>query len=221
MDIYEAVDSRRSVRDYMGTPVSISIIKKVLETALRSPSGGNLQPWNIHIVNGKSIEILKLIMRERITSGSIEKTEYDIYPPNLQSPYRDRRFQIGEALYGQLAIPREDKEARQQWFLRNFEFFGAPVGLFFTIDRSMGSPQWADLGMIMQTIMLLLKAEGLDSCAQECWALYPEAVGEFLNLPNEQMLFAGMSVGYANNENEINQLRTERASMNEAVKFYN
>ncbi|ARU56523.1 nitroreductase [Oleiphilus messinensis] len=221
MNIYNIVDDRQSVRDYHDKEVPVALIEKVLTYALRAPSGGNLQPWNIHVVNGDSINRLKATMHSRLNNAdAAEQPEYDIYPPNLKSPYRERRFQIGEALYGQLGIPRKDKAARQAWFLRNFEFFGAPMGLFFTIDRSMGSPQWSDLGMIMQTIMLLLKAEGLDSCAQECWALYPNTVGKFLKLEEEQMLFAGMAVGYGNYENPVNRLKTERADMGEVVTFY-
>lgn len=217
MNIVSVVEARQSIRDFHNKAVPKAIIERVLSTALRAPSGGNLQPWHIHVVQGSALDKLKTTMRSRLSKP--ETPEYDIYPPNLKSPYRERRFQIGEALYDQLGIPREDKAARQAWFLRNFEFFGAPMGLFFTIDRSMGSPQWSDLGMIMQTIMLLLKAEGLDSCAQECWALYPKTVGEFLKLEEEQMLFAGMAVGYGNYDNPVNQLRTKRASQEEIVSF--
>lgn len=221
MNIYNIVDTRQSIRDYQNKEVPNAIIEKVLSYALRTPSGGNLQPWHIHVVHGRSLERLKATMHQRLSSpDGVEQAEYNIYPPDLKSPYRERRFQIGEALYGQLGIPREDKAARQAWFLRNFEFFGAPMGLFFTIERSMGSPQWSDLGMIMQTIMLLLKAEGLDTCAQECWALYPKTVGEFLQLDDEQMLFAGMAVGYGVHENPVNQLRTERVGLQDVVSFY-
>jgi hypothetical protein len=144
-----------------------------------------------------------------------EETEYDIYPKGLPSPYKDRRQEIGELLYGQLKIPREDKVGRALWFARNFEFFGAPIGLFCSVDRLMGPPQWADLGMILQNVMLLLRAEGLDSCPQECWAIYPKTMGTFLCLPPERMLFAGMAIGYANADNPVNQLRTPRATFDE------
>ena len=219
--IYELVEQRQSIRDYLDKQVQSEVIEKVLNAALRSPSGGNLQPWQIHVVRGASIERMKALMREKLNDPEHQEVhEYDIYPAKLKSPYRERRFEVGEALYGQLGIPREDKVARQKWFLRNFEFFGAPVGLFFTIDRAMGSPQWSDLGMIMQTIMLLLRAEGLDSCAQECWSLYPSTVGNFLELDSEQMVFAGMAVGYRKPEQPINQLKTSRAKLNEIVRIH-
>lgn len=221
MDIYQAVDARFSARDFLENEVPVSVLKKVLEAAVRSPSGGNLQPWHIHVVSGDALKNLKGIMQHRVGHPEDkEETEFDIYPANLKSPYRERRFQIGEDLYAKLNIQREDKAARRAWFQRNFAFFGAPLALFFTIDRSMGSPQWADLGMLMQTIMLLLKAEGLDSCAQECWSNYPQTIASFLKLAPEQMLFSGMAVGYANTTHPVNQLRSQRAPMDEVVQFH-
>lgn len=219
MDIQQAILSRRSVRDFLDTPVPESLLKRVIETALRSPSGGNLQPWHLHVVSGPALKRLKMLMHKRLGDGLPEQPEYDIYPRNLPSPYRDRRFEIGEALYGQLGIPRDDKAARYRWFQRNFEFFGAPVGLFCTVDAGMGPPQWSDLGMLLQSIMLLLRAEGVDSCAQESWALYPKTVGEFLELPEGRMLFAGMAIGYANADHPVNQLATPRAAIEEVVEF--
>ena len=157
-------------------------------------SGGNLQPWHLHILGGEPLQNFKTLMQQRLDDKTLrEEPEYHVYPPHLVPPYTDRRFAVGEALYARLGIPREDKLARRAWFARNFAFFGAPLALFCTVDRLMGPPQWSDLGMLLQTIMLLLRAEGLDSCAQECWALYPRTISEFLNLPPERMLFCGMS----------------------------
>ena len=220
MHVSEALKSRRSVRDFQDTPVNLDTIRSVLQTALRTPSGGNLQPWHLHVVTGGKLAELKAVMRSRLRDAPQgEATEYDIYPKQLVAPYKDRRYEIGEALYGRLGIPREDKLGRALWFARNFEFFGAPVGLFCTVDRRMGQPQWSDLGMMLMSIMLLLREENLDSCPQECWALYPKTIGSFLGLPDEQMLFAGMAIGYANNESPINQLDTPRASLEQVVQF--
>ena len=158
-------------------------------------------------------------MQEKVSKGFNEVPEYEIYPPKLQSPYRDRRFEIGELMYRRLDIPREDKAARFEWFKRNFEFFGAPVGLFCTVDDNMGPPQWSDLGMILQTIMLLLREQGLDSCAQESWSVYPKTISEFLGLPEHRKVFAGMAIGYANPDSPVNQLTSPRAPLSENVEF--
>ena len=220
MNVYEAVESRRSVRQFLDKPVAPEVIRRVLQAALRAPSGGNLQPWHIHVVGGERLDELKAIMQRRVQEEPTgEGSEYDIYPRELVSPYRDRRFAVGEAMYARLGIAREDKAARRRWFARNYQFFGAPLALFCTVDRRMGPPQWSDLGMMLENVMLLLRAEGLDSCAQECWAVYPRTIGAFLGLPGERMLFTGMAIGYADRGKPLDALVTERAPLAEVAEF--
>lgn len=220
MNVYDAIESRRSVRDFLPTPVPGDVIRRVLTQALRAPSGGNLQPWHLHLVGGAQLDALKASMRERVVAApGGEGSEYDIYPKELVAPYRDRRFAVGEAMYARLGIPRDDKDARRRWFARNYQFFGAPLALFCSVDRRMGPPQWSDLGMFLQSVMLLLRAEGLDSCAQECWAIYPQTIARFLELPAERMLFTGMSIGYAKRDGAIDTLVTERAPLDEVADF--
>lgn len=220
MNLQDAIASRRSVRHFSDRPVSADTMRRVLTQALRTPSGGNLQPWHLHVVGGERLAELKTLMRARVLQAPAgEGSEYDIYPRDLVAPYRDRRYAVGEAMYAHLAIGREDQAARRQWFARNYQFFGAPLALFCSVDRRMGPPQWSDLGMLLQTVMLLLRAEGLDSCAQECWALYPETIGGFLALPAERMLFTGMAIGHADADHLLDGFRTERAPLAEVAEF--
>ncbi|WP_420997867.1 nitroreductase [Cupriavidus sp. 30B13] len=220
MNVSTAVQTRKSVRGFLATPVAPGIIREVLEQAARAPSGGNLQPWHIHVVGGEPLGRLKATMRELIASRpGGEGTEYDIYPRELASPYRERRFQVGEDLYRCLGIPRENKRARIAQFASNFTFFGAPLALFCSVDRRMGPPQWSDLGMYLQTVMLLLRERGLHSCAQECWAMYPQTVSAFLSLPAERMLFTGMAIGYEDPAAPANRLRAARAPLAEFAQF--
>lgn len=219
MDVSEAINTRYSARDFLEKPVAIETITQVLDIALRSPSGGNLQPWHVHVVSGNMIQTLKQEMRNKIAAGHHENLQYSVYPSNIPSPYNDRRKQIGEDMYGMLGIPKSDKEARRRWFQRNFEFFGAPLALFFSVNKIMGAPQWADIGMFMQSIMLLLREQGVDSCAQECWSVYPETIARFLKLPEDRMLFCGMAVGYANSAHPVNQFRSRRADLSEIVSI--
>jgi nitroreductase len=221
MNVSEAVATRRSVRGFLPTPVDPAIIRRVVEKAARAPSGGNLQPWHIDVVGGAKLDELKAIMaRTTQENPRGEPTEYDIYPKELPSPYRDYRFGVGEDLYGALGIPREDKFARLMWFARNFQFFGAPLALFCSVQRTMGPPQWSDLGMYLQTLMLLLREEGLDSCAQECWAIYPKTIGQFLHLPEGRMLFCGMSIGLADEADKANQWQARRAPLADFASFH-
>jgi nitroreductase len=220
MQIQEAVTSRQSIRAFLPTPVDGPTIRRVLTLAARAASGGNLQPWHIDVLAGDPLAALRATMRERLARvGEPEPTEYDIYPAALRAPWRDRRFQVGEAMYARLGIPREDKAARRRWFARNFDFFGAPMALFCSVDRSMGPPQWSDLGMYLQTVMLLLRGEGLDSCAQECWAIYPATIAAAIELPPERMLFCGMAIGHRDPAHAVNALVSERAPADEWLRF--
>lgn len=220
MNVREAVASRRSVRHFLPTPVPGTVIRRVLEQALRAPSGGNLQPWHLHVVGGARLDELKALMRIRLEETPRgEGGEYDVYPRELVAPYRDRRHAVGEQMYERLGVPREDRFARLRWFARNYQFFGAPLALFCSVDRRMGPPQWSDLGMLLQTVMLLLRAEGLDSCAQECWAAFPKTVGDFLALPAERMLFTGMAIGHADPDHVLEGFRSERAPLDEVAEF--
>ena len=221
MQVHEAIVSRRSIRAFLPTPVAGDVIRRVIETAARSPSGGNLQPWHIDIIAGEPLAELKATMQRRllVDEAEVESPEYDVYPKSLPSPWRDRRFKVGEAMYARLGIPRHDKQARQRWFANNFDFFGAPMALFCSVDRMMGPPQWSDLGMYLQTVMLLLREAGLDSCAQEAWSLFPKTVGRALSLPPERMLFTGMAIGWRDPANPVNELVTDRAPPIEWARF--
>ncbi len=222
--VTEALQSRLSIRDFLPTPVPLDVMRRVLATAARAPSGGNLQPWHIDVVTGARLDELKAIMQRRLAEVAAgdksEAPEYAIYPKELVSPYRDYRFKIGEDMYARLGIPREDKAARLRWFARNYQFFGAPMALFCSVDRRMGPPQWSDLGMFLQSVMLLLREEGLDSCPQECWAVYPKTIGDFIGMPPERMLFTGMAIGQRNPEHAINTLRSERADVDTFARFH-
>jgi nitroreductase len=218
MEVSQAVAARRSVRGFLDAQVDLELVQRLVREASRAASGGNLQPWHVDIVAGDAMNRLKQIMLEKLGSGP-ETPEYDIYPNELAVPYRDRRFAVGEAMYAHIGIPRDDKAARRLWFARNFAFFGAPVALFTTIDKRMGPPQWSDLGMFLQTFMLLAVDAGLATCAQECWAVYPETVKAFLDTPHERMLFCGMAIGYEDTIEPANALRTERADAGEWLRI--
>jgi nitroreductase len=215
MNVTEAVAARRSVRGFLDTPVDTTTLTTIVTKAARAATGGNLQPWHIDLVTGESLATLKAVMMAKLVSGEAEEPAYAIYPPRLTAPYRDRRFAVGEAMYAEIGISREDKAARRLWFARNFQFFGAPAALFCTVDRQMGPPQWADLGMYLQNVMLLAVEAGLATCAQECWAVYPETITGFLETPAERMLFCGMAIGFEDAGQPANRLRSARASEKE------
>ena len=211
MDVSDAVAARRSVRGYLDREVPLETLRALAVKAARAATGGNLQPWHVDIVAGEPMRRLKAVMADTLASGKLEQAAYDIYPRELKGAYRDRRFAVGEAMYAHLGIPRGDKAARMRWFARNFRFFGAPAAYFVTVDRGMGPPQWADLGMFLQNLMLLAVEAGLATCPQEAWAVYPETVTSFLGTPPERMLFCGVAIGHEDMRDPVNRLRSERA----------
>ena len=215
MDVSEAVARRKSIRQFLPDPISDDTIGELLELAARAPSGGNVQPWRIYVVNGDSMARF----REFIADRPIEAGEYDIYPANLWEPYRTNRFTIGEQMYATLGIGREDKAGRFEQFAKNGDFFGAPAGLFCYIDRGMGPPQWSDLGMFLQTFMLLAQEAGLDTCPQEYWSVRHTAVTEFVGAPDNEMLFCGMAIGHADPDAPVNSLASERMGLDQWAKF--
>jgi nitroreductase len=220
MDVTQAVAARRSVRGFLDRPVAPALLRDIVTKAARAPSGGNLQPWHIDVVTGESLARIVAGVGGKLARGESETPAYPIYPPELDMPYRDRRFGIGEAMYREIGIPREDKAARRLWFARNFRFFNAPAALFCTVERRMGPPQWSDLGMYLQTVMLLAVEAGLATCPQECWAMYPETVTALIGTPPERMLFCGMAIGYEDAEEAANRLRSERAPEDEWLTMH-
>jgi nitroreductase len=216
MKVSEAVLSRRSIRAFTSEPIDNEIIKDLLTLASRSPSGGNLQPWKIYVINDHSMQ---RFLDFQARWDKPELAGYEIYPPNLKEPYRTSRYQLGETMYKLLGIPREDKDARLQQVMRNFEFFGAPASLFCFIDKQMGAPQWSDLGMFLQTFMLLAQEAGIDTCAQEAWAMKNDSVSEFVGANKSDVLFCGVAMGYKDNSAAINKLSSDRRPIDQWAKF--
>ncbi len=215
MRVSEAVRRRKSIRQFLPDPVPDVTIRELLELAARAPSGGNVQPWRIYVVNGDTMPRFLSFIAEQ----PVAPTEYDIYPPKLWEPYRTNRYQLGEAMYAKLGIPREDRDGRLRQFARNGEFFGAPCGLFCFIDRRMGPPQWADLGMFLQTFMLLAQEAGIDTCPQEYWSVHHAGVRAFVGAPDEELLFCGMAIGHADPDAPVNSLESERMALDEWARF--
>ena len=220
MKVSEALDSRLSVRAFTDQPVAETTIRDLLAAASRSPSGGNLQPWKVYVLTGDALDRFKTTIAERTRSEPMGRPpEYNIYPPKLTEPYRSRRSACGQALYDLLGIAKDDKAGKLRQLAQNFTFFGAPVAMFFAIDRQMDKNGWAHLGMFMQSIMLLAREHGLDTCPQEAWAVWHHVIGEFVDLPDELMLYCGMALGHRDESAAVNRLRTDRAGVDDFATF--
>lgn len=218
--VTRALHARRSVRAFTDKPVDTALLKEIFAAAQRAPSGGNLQPWQATLVTGERWQAVKDAVAARTAMGREGyEPEYDIYPKGLTEPWEARRFGVGEALYASLGIPREDKRGRIAQFMDNYRGFGAPVMLFLHCSRIMGPPQWSDMGMWLQSVMLLLVEAGLASCPQECWAMYGATVRQALALGDDQILFTGLAIGYADEGASVNQWPVPRVSLDDVIDW--
>jgi nitroreductase len=220
MNVTDAVTTRRSVRKFLDKAVDKATLERVLTTAQRAPSGGNTQPWNAVVLTGEPLQVLIKNVAPFVMQGRAGMSpEYDVYPKGLEGRYEQSRQGVGEAMYAALEIPREDKVARLMQFAANFRGFDAPVVLFIHTPHYMGPPQWSDMGMWLQTVLLLLREEGLDSCAQEAWAAYAEPVRAALNIPDDHIFFCGLAIGYRDPDAKVNGFDVARVDLDAAIEW--
>lgn len=212
MNVFQALQQRRSVRAFLPQAPSIDTVRSLIEGAASAASGGNMQPWRILALTG---EPLSQIIALAAQAHPQENPNCQSYPENLWEPYRSRRFHNGEDLYRAIGIPREDKVRRLAQLGQNTRFFGAPVGLFVLVDERMGKPQWVDLGIYLQSFMLLAVEQGLATCAQGFWRRYQHALAEPLQIPTPYCIAFGIALGYEDTSAPINALRAGRVPLEE------
>lgn len=214
------IRSRISTRAFLETPVPDAAIREILDTAKFAPSGGNLQPWKIYVVTGAARDrVIAAVKRSIAENPFANESDLRVYPESLWEPYRSRRFAVGEEMYALLGVPRDDKMARIAHLQKNFEFFGAPVGLFFSLDRRFDKGQWAHLGMLMQSIALVAEERGLATCMQEAWTTRAKTVSAELGASDTEQLYCGMALGFPDLAAPVNKLRSARAPLEEFVTF--
>jgi nitroreductase len=220
MNVTQAVVSRRSVRQFLDKPVPLDVLQRVLTKAQQSPSGGNTQPWNAIILTGEPLaELTAKIKAKTATAPLGEGPEYDIYPKGLEGRYEEQRRGVGKAMFDALGLAREDGAGRIAQMQKNWDSFGAPVQLFTYTAKYMGPPQWSDMGMWLQTVMLLLREEGLDSCAQEIWAMYGTYMRELLDIDDDHIFFCGMAIGYRDPDAAVNNFAVPRVGLDQAIQW--
>ena len=226
MNVIDALYSRTSVRGFLDRPVEKELLTAILLAAARAPSGVNHQPWHVDVVSGevrdrlvRRVQVLRVQEPERETHPK-RFGEYDYYPHPMPDPYLTRRRTVGWSMYQMLGVQKGDRAASAQVAGRNFDFFGAPVGLIFTIDRVMEQGSWLDYGGFLQSLMLAARAYGLDTCAQGAWCHFYDVIRDELGIPDSRMVVCGMSLGYADADWPTYQLRTDRMALGEFVRFH-
>lgn len=218
--IDEAILSRRSVRAFLPKPVTDETVREILEVARWAPSGTNMQPWKAYVTAGAvKARIADAILNSGIRAEKIEWDEYKYYPDQFFEPYLTRRRTVGFGLYNALGIGRREIERMREQHDRNFVFFDAPVGLLFTIDRRLNAGSWVDLGMMLQNVMVAARARGLHTCPQAAFAPYHKQIRPIIGMADEEILVCGMALGHEDQTKPENQFRSERAPLEEWVKF--
>ncbi len=219
MDVLEAIASRRSVRGFLPDPVPRATIEAILRAAARAPSGSNIQPWKVRVTQGAEKARLSAALRAAHAAGTKVPREYHYYPRQWREPFQTRRRRLGFELYRLTGVARGDVVAAGAQRARNYDFFGAPVGLMFTLDRDMEQGSWLDTGMFIQSVMLAARRFGLDTCPQAAFCDHHDVVRAVLGLPEDQVLVCGMSLGFADPEEPANALTSEREPIEAFVSF--
>jgi nitroreductase len=212
MDVREAMARRRSVRAFLPGPIDMGQVEEIVRAALTAPSNSNIQPWHVWLVSGARLEQLRAATAARsYFPPAFDERQYAVYPDPLDEPYAARRFHCGERQYGAMGLAREDHDGRLAYVYRNHQAFGAPAVLFLFIDKAAGPSQWADLGIYLQSVMLLLTEAGLASCAQISWTAMHETVRDVLDAPNNLVLYCGLSIGREDSGHPANRVIADRA----------
>jgi nitroreductase len=217
----EAIATRRSVRAFLSTPVERTTVEALLALASRAPSGSNIQPWKVRVVAGEVRDrlcgaILAALDQE---GAGAHKREWNYYPVNWREPFLARRRKIGWDLYGLLGIPKGDFEGTERQRRRNYEFFGAPVGLIFTLDEDLEIGSWLDLGIFIGAFAIAARGRGLDTCPQAAFADFHAVIRRELGIPQNEIVICGMALGHADPAAVENRLVTERAAPSDFAIF--
>lgn len=217
-----AITSRRSVRGFLPTPVPREVVEDILRVASRAPSGTNTQPWRVTVLEGEAKAALSAKIRavyDDPAALATHREEYDYYPSTWASPFIERRRKVGWDLYGLLGIDRADKAGMHQQHGRNYEFFGAPVALLFSISRTLGQGSWLDYGMFLQSVMIAARGRGLDTCPQAAFMRFHRLIMEHIGAPADEMFVCGMALGHADPAAVANRLLTEREPVSGFARF--
>ena len=220
MNIKEGIEKRFSVRAFTKEVPDMKLISEILKTANAAPSGGNIQPWKVYVLSEQAKNNLAKETLQNFDTGVQEEIEYDIYPKPLADEYKKRRYECGADMYNALSIEKDDLDSRFKQIRENYNFFGAPIGMIITIDRSFGSNGWGHVGMFLENLWLSAIHFGLGLCLQESWSIYPKTVKKYIGHPDNEIIWCGVAIGYEDENHPINKYRTRRENLDSFVKFF-
>jgi len=218
--IEQAILTRRSIRKFLPDPVRRETVERLLAVASNAPSGTNMQPWRVYVIAGAAkVDLTAAILEAHDNGHDLGDREYNYYPSSFPEPYKSRRRKVGWDLYGLLGIEKGEKEKMHTQHGRNYEFFDAPVGLMFTIDRFLEIGSWLDYGMFLQNIMVAARGVGLHTCPQAAFAPYHKIIRQQMSISDDEVIICGMSLGFIDPDAPENTLLTERESVKNFTTF--
>ena len=220
MNVSDALERRKSTRAFLDKQVEPELISQILKSASHAPSGTNTQPWQVAVVSGHSKGLLEQELELAFRDGEENRMDYQYYPLQWDSPYKDRRRACGLQMYSTLDIKREDKQKQHSQWAQNYHGFSAPVILFFFIDPVLQTGSYIDYGMFLQSVMLAATEQGLATCPQAALAEYPDIVKRHLSYPHDSILLCGMALGYEDKEALVNSYRTPREPFDRFTQFF-
>ncbi|MDQ0043573.1 nitroreductase [Variovorax boronicumulans] len=209
--------SRRATRAFKAQPLRREVVEAILQDAAFAPSGANIQPWRVHVLSGAVKNALTDVLVAASRAGTAPAPQH--FPEPLPDTYRARLMDFGARYYASLDIDRNDTPARTRQTERNYAFFGAPVGLIFSIDRRLKPHSWIDLGLFAQSVMLAAKARGIDTCPQVAFAQFHAPIAEHLHMSPDEVTAFGMSMGYGDPEAEVNRAAMPRERVQDFARF--
>jgi nitroreductase len=217
----EAIRSRQSVRAFLPEPVERTTVEELLRLASRSASGSNIQPWRVRVIAGETKVRLTQAIFDAVARDGFEpyQREWNYYPVRWREPFLGRRRKIGWEMYSLLGVAKGDFEGTQQARMRNYEFFGAPVGMMFTLDEDLEIGSWLDLGIFLGSIMIAARGQGLHTCPQAAFADFHSVIRPVLDIPENEIIVCGMALGHIDPDAPVNGLKTERADLDAFVTF--
>ena len=219
--IDDAINTRQSVRAFLPTPVESATVQELLKLAARSASGSNIQPWRVRVVAGDVREQVVKAIFDAVERDGFEpyQREWNYYPVNWREPFLGRRRKIGWDMYSLLGVAKGDFEGTQRARMRNYEFFGAPVGMIFTLDEDLEIGSWLDLGIYLGTLMIAARGHGLHTCPQAAFADFHKVIRPILDIPEKEIIVCGMALGHIDPDAPVNQLATSRAPLADFASF--
>ena len=217
----DAINTRQSVRAFLPTPVEQETVEKLLQLAARSASGSNIQPWRVRVVAGDVRDQLVKAIFDAVERDGFEpyQREWNYYPVNWREPFLGRRRKIGWDMYSLLGVAKGDFEGTQRARMRNYEFFGAPVGMIFTLDEDLEIGSWLDLGIHLGTLMIAARGHGLHTCPQAAFADFHKVIRPILDIPEKEIIVCGMGLGHIDPDAPVNRLATSRAPLADFASF--